>query len=107
MPVSSVDRLHSIFGPLERVNKDIKEQRMHAQQIQDIILQAFPAADVSVISDDQVHFTARVISEAFDKKSRIQRHRMVHHALQAAVGEALGREIHALSLDLKTPQEAS
>lgn len=80
---------------------------MHAQQIQDIILQAFPGADVSVISDDQVHFTARVISETFDKKSRIQRHRMVHHALQAVVGEALGREIHALSLDLKTPQEAS
>ncbi len=79
---------------------------MQAEQIQDIILQAFPGADVAVISDDQVHFNARVISEAFEKKTRIQRHRMVHHALQAVLGEAVGREIHALSLDLKTPQEA-
>lgn len=80
---------------------------MYAQQIQNSILQAFPGADVVVQTDDEVHFQARVISEAFVDKSRIERHRMVHRAIQASVGEALGREIHALSLDLKTPQEAS
>ncbi len=78
---------------------------MYAQQIQDIILQAFPHADVAVHSDDEVHFSARIVSDAFEGKSRLQRHRMVHAAIQAEVGEALGREIHALTLDLKTPGE--
>lgn len=78
---------------------------MHTQTIEAIILQAFPNADVAVHSDDQVHFTARVVSEAFVGKSRVERHRMVHAALSAKVGDALGREIHALSLELRTPQE--
>lgn len=66
------------------------------------ILQAMPDAQVSVESEDNVHYIARVVSESFAGCSRIQRHRMVHQA----VGESLGREIHALSLDLKTPDEA-
>jgi acid stress-induced BolA-like protein IbaG/YrbA len=78
---------------------------MHAEQIQSIILQAFPESQVVVQSDDQVHFSARVVSDAFVGKTRLQRHRMVHAALTAEVGDALGREIHALTLDLKTPQE--
>lgn len=78
---------------------------MHPKTIQDIILQAFPNADVAVHSDDEVHFSARVISESFIGKSRLERHRMVHAALTAEVGQALGREIHALSLELKTPEE--
>jgi len=61
-----------------------------------------PDAQVSVESEDNVHYIARVVSESFAGRSRIQRHRMVHQA----VGESLGREIHALSLDLKTPDEA-
>lgn len=80
---------------------------MQAQQLQHIILQAFPDADVAVHSDDEVHFSARVVSEAFKDQSRVQRHRMVHAALQAEVGDALGREIHALTLDLKTPEEVN
>lgn len=80
---------------------------MQADQIQAIILQAFPAASVVVHSDDQVHFSARVVSTEFDGKSRLERHRMVHAALIAEVGEALGREIHALTLDLKTPSEVA
>ena len=78
---------------------------MYAQQIKTSILQAFPDADVEVISEDNVHFQARVVSEAFANQSRVKRHRMVHAAIQAAVGEALGREIHALTLNLKTPAE--
>ncbi|WP_376694587.1 BolA/IbaG family iron-sulfur metabolism protein [Wenzhouxiangella sp. EGI_FJ10409] len=61
-----------------------------------------PGAQVKVESDDNVHYVARIVSESFSGLSRIQRHRQVH----AAVGEALGREIHAMSLDLKTPAEA-
>ncbi len=61
-----------------------------------------PGAEVHVDSDDNVHYVARIVSSEFSGCSRIQRHRRVHEAL----GSSLGREIHALSLDLKTPEEA-
>jgi BolA protein len=44
------------------------------------------------------HFHVVIRSAAFEGKSRIARHRAVHDAL----GAALMREIHALSLDLDT-----
>lgn len=75
---------------------------MDISAIEARILQAMPGAQVKVESPDNVHYIARIVSEAFDGRSRIQRHRLVHDA----VGEAMGREIHALSLDLKTPAEA-
>lgn len=62
-----------------------------------------PGAEVSVQSDDNVHYSARIINAAFSGRSRIERHRLVH----AAIGPELGREIHALSLDLKAPDEVS
>jgi len=76
---------------------------MEAKAIEARILQAMPQAQVRVESGDNVHYTARIVSEAFAGCSRIQRHRMVHEA----IGEELGHEIHALSLDLKTPEEAA
>ncbi|MDZ7791377.1 MAG: BolA family protein [Xanthomonadales bacterium] len=75
---------------------------MDVTAIETRILQAMPGAQVKVESDDNVHYVARIVSESFSGQSRIQRHRQVH----SAVGEALGREIHAMSLDLKTPEEA-
>lgn len=65
------------------------------------ILQSMPSARVTVASDDNVHYTARIVSDQFNGRSRIERHRLVHEA----IGPALGREIHALSLELKTPEE--
>ncbi|HMA99143.1 MAG TPA: BolA/IbaG family iron-sulfur metabolism protein [Wenzhouxiangella sp.] len=75
---------------------------MDPEQIERNILQAIPEAQVSVESDDNVHFTARVVCESFSGKSRLQRHRVIHNAL----GSSLGREIHALTLVLKAPDEA-
>lgn len=49
------------------------------------------------------HFSILVISEDFDGKSAIERHRMIYNAL----GDAIGKEIHALSINAKTPQELS
>ncbi len=80
---------------------------INAAQLQQIIHQAMPEAEVHVESADNVHFSARVISAQFVGCSRLQRHRMVHAVLQAELGEALGREVHALTLDLKTPEEGS
>lgn len=75
---------------------------MDPAAIEHLILQSIPGAQVRVESDDQVHYVAKVVSDSFEGCSRIQRHRLVHDA----IGTAMGREIHALSLDLKTPEEA-
>lgn len=48
------------------------------------------------------HFNVRVVSAAFEGKSLIERHRLVY----AALGDAMRAEIHALSIDAKTPAEA-
>ena len=74
---------------------------MDPEKIKADILQAMPEAQVSVESDDNVHFTARVVCQSFAGQSRLARHRVIHDAL----GPALGREIHALSLVLKAPDE--
>ena len=76
---------------------------MDPSAIEQIILQAMPGSDVRVDSDDNVHYVARIVSDEFSGCSRIQRHRRVHEAL----GSSLGREIHALSLELKAPDEVT
>jgi BolA family transcriptional regulator, general stress-responsive regulator len=49
------------------------------------------------------HFRVRLVSEAFRGKNAIERHRLVF----AAVAELMGRDIHALNIDAKTPEEIS
>jgi acid stress-induced BolA-like protein IbaG/YrbA len=56
---------------------------------------------VEVIGDGQ-HFQALVVSSAFEGKSRVQRHQLVYKAL----GERMREEIHALSMQTMTPEEA-
>jgi len=48
------------------------------------------------------HYNVDVVSEAFQGKTLLQRHRMVYEVM----GEAMGGEIHALSIRAKTPEEA-
>jgi BolA protein len=48
------------------------------------------------------HFKLAVVAEAFSGKSLIQRHRMVYDAM----GDAMQKEIHALSINARTPEEA-
>ena len=49
------------------------------------------------------HFIVHIVSAAFQGKNLIQRHRMVYDA----VGNMMHTEIHALSIQAKTPQEHS
>lgn len=74
---------------------------MDSDRIEQLLRAAFPQADISVSSDDNVHFTAKVVDAGFDGLNRVARHRRVHDA----IGPALGREIHALTLSLRTPVE--
>lgn len=48
------------------------------------------------------HFNVSIVSTAFSGKSLLERHRMVY----SAMGDAMQHEIHALSIQAKTPEEA-
>ncbi|MFZ2509254.1 MAG: BolA/IbaG family iron-sulfur metabolism protein [Steroidobacteraceae bacterium] len=74
---------------------------MTPEQVREQIEKALPGARVEVKSDDNVHFEALVVAPAFAGLRTINRHQLVYRALGAAVG----REIHALSLDTPTPEE--
>ena len=47
------------------------------------------------------HFIVTIVSPVFENKSLMQRHRLVYDA----VGDIMHSEIHALSINAKTPQE--
>jgi len=72
-----------------------------ASVIQARIQAAIPDAIVEVVSDDNVHFTALVVSSAFEGKRRVAQHQLVYRA----IGPELGNEIHALQLTTLTPSE--
>jgi acid stress-induced BolA-like protein IbaG/YrbA len=76
---------------------------MNPQQIEALIRAALPDATVHVRSGDNVHFEATVVSAQFDGRRPLQRHQLVYGAL----GERMGGEIHALSLQTFTPAEVS
>ena len=48
------------------------------------------------------HFIVDIVSDSFEGKNLIQRHRLIYEAL----GDAMQSEIHALSIKAKTPAEA-
>jgi acid stress-induced BolA-like protein IbaG/YrbA len=56
---------------------------------------------VEVLGDGQ-HFQALIVSSAFQGKNRVQRHQLVYKAL----GDRMREEIHALSMQTLTPDEA-
>ena len=69
---------------------------MSAAEIEKLIKEAFPDADVEItdLAGDNDHYAAMVSSAAFKGKSRVQQHQMVYEALKGRMGGVL----HALSL---------
>ena len=65
---------------------------------------ALPDAQVELkdLTGTEDHWQATVISSGFSGKTLIERHRLV----MAALAEEMKGPIHALTLDLKTPEEA-
>lgn len=47
------------------------------------------------------HYTVTVVSAQFAGKSQVERHRMVY----AALGDAMRKEVHALSIRAYAPEE--
>jgi acid stress-induced BolA-like protein IbaG/YrbA len=76
---------------------------MDPQQLAELIRQSIPDARVEVRSDDNTHFSALLVGSAFEGLRPLARHQLVYRAL----GERMGREIHALSIEALTPQEWS
>ncbi|HEY0799982.1 MAG TPA: BolA/IbaG family iron-sulfur metabolism protein [Steroidobacteraceae bacterium] len=74
---------------------------MNPQQVAQLIEAGLGGSQAMVSSDDNVHFQAIVIAPAFIGKKPIQRHQMVYSTL----GTAVGNEIHALALQVFTPDE--
>jgi acid stress-induced BolA-like protein IbaG/YrbA len=74
---------------------------MNPPQIEELIRNAMPGAEVRVRSEDNVHFDATVVSGAFVGLRALQRHQLVYKAL----GDRMGGEIHALALETLTPDE--
>ena len=69
---------------------------MEQTEIEKLIKASLPDAQVEIIdlAGDNNHFSAHVISSAFEGKSRIQQHKMVYDAL----GDKMGGILHALSV---------
>jgi len=74
---------------------------MDPTEISRLIEVGLPGADVRVISDDNTHFQALVVSDAFAGKRPLARHQLVYKCLGALVGA----EIHALSIRAHTSAE--
>lgn len=71
-------------------------------RVAELIRAGLPGATVRVQSDDNTHFAARVVAAQFAGKRPIARHQLIYKTL----GELVGREIHALSIEALTPDEA-
>lgn len=69
--------------------------------IKELIATGIPGADIVVEGDDGTHFQARIVSELFSGKTMLQQHQLVYKSL----GEKMGTDIHALSLQTYTPEE--
>jgi|TARA_B110000444_G_scaffold217795_1_gene216981 stress-induced morphogen len=74
---------------------------MEATEIEQMIKEALPDAEI-VIEDlrgDGDHYAARVVSRAFEGKSRVQQHQIVYAALKGK----MGGQLHALALTTEAP----
>ena len=77
---------------------------MDVQELERMIKAALPDATVMIedLAGDGDHYSARVISSAFQGKSRVQQHQMVYQALQGR----MGGQLHALALHTSAPDAA-
>ena len=74
---------------------------MRAEEIEAMILEAFPDAVVEIrdLAGDGDHYAARVISPGFAGMSRIRQHQAVYAALKGK----MGTDLHALQLETVIP----
>ncbi len=76
---------------------------MQANEIEALIRQTFPDAQIIVEGDDGVHMSAMVIDESFRGMNRVQQQRAVYAALKGKMDGPNGA-LHALALTTKAPE---
>ena len=86
---------------------------MIIDQIKSLLLEKIDISKLDIIDETHKHhnhpqsngghFKLSIISSDFKSKSLIQRHRMIYSIL----GSMIKNEIHALSINAKTPEETS
>ncbi|MGB0958753.1 MAG: BolA/IbaG family iron-sulfur metabolism protein [Halocynthiibacter sp.] len=76
-----------------------------AQEIEDLIRAAFPAAQVTItdLAGDGKHYAAEVIDESFRGLNRVKQQRAVYAALKGKMDGPNGA-LHALALTTKAPE---
>ncbi|MFT4619554.1 MAG: acid stress-induced BolA-like protein IbaG/YrbA [Sulfitobacter sp.] len=73
-----------------------------ATQIERLLREGFPDAQITVQGDDGAHFAAMVVDESFRGKNRVQQQRAVYATLKGKMDGPAG-ELHALALTTKAP----
>jgi acid stress-induced BolA-like protein IbaG/YrbA len=75
---------------------------MEAQELKKLIADGLECESVEVESADGIHWSATIVSSAFEGKSPVARHRMVY----AALGDKIDKnEVHALSMKCVAPSK--
>ena len=74
---------------------------MTAGEIETLIKAALPDAQVRIddLRGDGDHYSALIVSSAFEGLTRVKQHKLVYDALEGRMGV----ELHALSIQTKTP----
>ena len=73
-----------------------------AHEIETLLRDSFPDAQITVQGDDGAHFAAEVIAPSFAGKNRVQQQRAVYAALKGKMDGSNG-DLHALALTTKAP----
>lgn len=76
---------------------------MTPQEIETLLRDSFPTAEITVQGDDGVHMAAMVVAEEFKGKNRVAQQRMVYAALKGKMDGPAG-ELHALALTTRAKE---
>ena len=76
---------------------------MQAHEIEALLRETFPNAEIQVGGDDGVHMSALVVDESFKGMNRVQQQRAVYAALKGKMDGPNG-ELHALALTTRAPE---
>lgn len=73
------------------------------EELRQLILDGVPDCEVTIedLRGDGDHYAAHVVSPAFEGKSRVEQHKMVHAALKGK----MGGELHALAIQTSAPKD--
>ncbi|MCI5044055.1 MAG: AIR synthase related protein [Aquisalinus sp.] len=95
--IDLVDIHQGTLPALMTPNKETTLMPMAQEDIKSMILEALPDAEVEIedLAGDGDHYKARIISTAFNGKSRVAQHQLVYKALKGK----MGGELHALALE--------